>query len=428
MIAATAMCAAAATEVAAQDGSTGCVSGDATVCNTQTYQGDVIASLNLNVTIDNVTVEVVPTDGGSYEVTDGQITAAASAAGNTLLTGVQNGALAVRSTQTLSGNVGASTTMILNGDTQGAVNSTTQANGNYVAGVAENGELDVDLVQTVTGGEITAQSSIPGGTARLLQGAVVGVAASANTTALGGSGSGLTGVVTQTSDASVRAGNLAETQYLPATSVFDSQALGNAVAVTSDAASNQNLSIVQRSTGDVVEATTSANAGNAWDLAGRATAAGNQAVMVNQGGSVVVGTNQTNASQINSTAIVTAYDFGAVSAAAQGSGNAVSAGNNDRYLEIDNTQINSGGVEVQASFSGANGYDAYVSADAVGNSVTGYACSTCEGVLNATNVQTNSGNVTATANTAVYGSGRAVITGTNAVGNAATFYVSRPGQ
>ena len=428
MIAATAMCAAAATEAAAQDGSAGCAPGDDTVCNTQTHQGDVIATLDLNVTIDNVTVEVEPTDGGVIETTDGQITATASAAGNALLTGTQNGALAVRSTQTLGGDVGAAMTMALNGDTQGAVNATTQANGNYLAGVAEDGALDVDAVQIVTGGEITANATIPGGTARLLRGAVVGVAASANTTALAGTGSGLSGAIGQTSDASVRAGNLAETQYIPATAAFDSQALGNAVAVNSAAASYQNLSVVQRSTGDVVEATTSANAGNAWDLAGRATAAGNQTAMANQGGSVVVATDQDNRSQINATAIVTAYDFGVVTASAQGSGNAVSIGNNDRYVEIDNAQINSGGVEVQASASGTNGYDAYVSANAVGNSVTGYACSTCEGVLNATNVQSNAGDVTATANTVVSTSGRSVITGTSAVGNAATFYVSRPGS
>jgi hypothetical protein len=103
-----------------------------------------------------------------------------------------------------------------------------------------------------------------------------------------------------------------------------------------------------------------------------------------------------------------------------------SAGNNDRYLKIDNSQLNTGGVEVQAVMAGTNGYDAYVSADAVGNAVTGYACSECSGTLTATNVQTNSGNVSATASTTVRGANRAVITGVNAVGNAATFYVSRP--
>ena len=124
---------------------------------------------------------------------------------------------------------------------------------------------------------------------------------------------------------------------------------------------------------------------------------------------------------------VTSYDFGAATSNAYGTGNEVSIGNNDRYLEIDNSQVNSGGVEVASTFEGTNGYDAYVAAEAVGNSVTGYACSACDGTMDVTNAQTNSGNVSATASTTIRGSGRAVATGANAVGNTATFYVSRPG-
>ncbi len=252
--------------------------------------------------------------------------------------------------------------------------------------------------------------------------------ANANTTVLGGTGASVTGSVNQSSEASVRSSNLAETQYIPATAVFSSQASANLAAATTDAASNQNLSVRQRSTGGIVEADVSANAGNAWDLAGRANAVANQAAFANQGGSLVVVTDQDNASAIRSTAIVTAFDFGAATAHAQGVANAVTAGNNDIYVEIDNTQMNSGGVDVSASFTGTTGYDAYVGADATGNSVTGYACADCEGVLIATNAQTNHGGVSATANTTVNGSGRAVITGSNAVGNAATFYVARPGS
>ena len=403
MIAATAMCAAAATEAAAQDGSL--------VLNNQLQLGDVISGQTLNV--------VGATD---------QVTAANATTGNSVSGSVENDSIDFQSTQTMSGDARATKTLNLGGDTQGPVNVAVQSTGNYLAAGAYDADLAVDATQTVTGGEITANAVIPGGTARLIEGGAVTVSAAGNNAALGGTGANLTGSVTQASDASIRAGNLAETQYIPATGVFTSQALGNAVAVSTSEASSQNLAIVQRSTGDVVEASTSANAGNAWDLAGRANASANQAVLTNQGGSVVVRSDQNNASLVRADAVGTAYDFGAATVYAQGAANAVSAGNNDRYLEIDNSQINSGGVEVQATFSGTNGYDAYVSADAVGNSVTGYACSTCEGVLNATNVQSNAGNVTATANTAVYGSGRAVITGTNAVGNAATFYVSRPGQ
>ena len=102
------------------------------------------------------------------------------------------------------------------------------------------------------------------------------------------------------------------------------------------------------------------------------------------------------------------------------------AGNNDIYLKLDNTQLNTGGVEATATYVGVNGYDTYVGADAVGNAVTGYGCSKCGGDVNITNNQTNTGNVTATTN-ATIGAGRTAVVGANAVGNTATFYVSRPG-
>ena len=102
------------------------------------------------------------------------------------------------------------------------------------------------------------------------------------------------------------------------------------------------------------------------------------------------------------------------------------AGNNDIYLKLDNTQLNSGGVEAVATFQGNAGYDAYVGADAIGNAVSGSVCSQCGGEVNVTNNQVNNGDVSAVVNIGV-GSGRAVVAGANAAGNSATFYVSRPG-
>jgi len=406
MIAATAMCAAAATEVAAQ------TSGqDATIIrNNQLQSVDVTSDLVLNV-----------------EGATDQITGSNSAYGNRLSGAVQNGTLQLGSRQTMRGDSLATTT-IAGRETEGAVNVVTQAGGNYLAAGAYGASASVEATQTVEAGEITAGSSLTGGTARLLEGGSIGTSAIANRTDLGGTGAVVIGTVTQSSDASVRASNLVETQYIPASADVSAQATGNAVAANSTGASSQNLGVRQTSTGTVVTADASANAGNAWDLAGRANAAANQAVLTNQGGAMISRFDQTNGSAVSATARVTAYDFGAAVVSASGAGNLASAGNNDRYLKLDNTQLNTGGVEVQATMIGTNGYDAYVGADAVGNSVTGYACSECSGTLTATNVQNNSGNVSATANTSVVGANRAVITGVNAVGNSATFYVSRPGS
>jgi hypothetical protein len=405
MLAATAMCAAAATEVAAQDAPGGLV------LNNQLQLGDVISGQTLNV-----------------EGATDQVTVSNAATGNSLSGATVGVNLDVRNVQTMNGNTRATTEIAPTGDTSAIINATTQSTGNALAGGAYGGDFAIDSDQTVGPSEITASTAIRGGTARLLSGANVTAVATGNAAALAGNVGVISGAVHQVSDASVRAENLAETQYIPATAVFGAQAIGNAAAVNGEDQSGQSIYIGQRSTGDAVTANTSANAGNGWDLTGASVATANQAVIANRGGSVVARTQQENFSQVASAAVTTAYDYGRAVASAEGTGNAASVGNNDKYLELDNSQINSGGVEVQASFAGAQGYDAYVSANAAGNSVTGYACAECQATLNATNNQTNDGVVSASANATITGANRNVIIGSNAVGNSATFYVSRPGQ
>jgi len=403
MIAATALCAAAATEAAAQDGTI--------VLNQQLQLGDVFAGQTLNV-VDS----------------QDQVTVRTSAQGNSASGAVQNDSITVQSDQDMRGDAVAATDLTLGGDTWGEVNATTQAGGNYLAVSAYDATLTLDATQSNTGGLVSATTEVGDSSARLHAGAAVGASAISNTVALYGEGSFVSGTIDQSSSAVVRSFGRIESQYIPAGASVTSQAIVNAVAVNSGQTSGQDLSIGQRSTGDFIEAEASANAGNAWDLAARARATANQAVLYNEGGSVVTASDQQNSSFVRASALTTAYDYGRAEAYARGAANELSVGNNDIYVEIDNTQFNAGGVDVTATFSGTNGYDVSVGADAVGNSVTGYACSTCEGYLEARNVQTNSGDVSAVANTTVAGSNRSVITGANAVGNSASFYVSRPGN
>ena len=403
-IAATALCAAAATEAAAQT-----PPDDSVVLNQQLQLGDVFSHQTLNVV-------------DAQE----QVTVSTSAQGNSASGAVENGSITLQSDQDMRGDAVATTDMTFGGDTWGVVNATTQAQGNYLAVSAYDADLTVDATQSNSGGLVSATSQLGDDDARLLGGAYINASAISNTVAMYGEGSSVGGTIDQSSTATVRAYNRIETQYIPAEAVIDSQAIVNAVQVTSGQTSGQNLSIIQSSTGDLVEAESSANSGNAWDLAGRARAAANQAVLYNEGGSVVAASSQDNTAFVRAAATTTAYDYGRAEAHARGAANELSVGNNDIYVEIDNSQFNSGGVAVTATFSGTNGYDVYVGADAVGNSVTGYACSECEGYLEARNSQTNGGDVSAAADTTVAGSTRAVITGANAVGNSASFYVSRP--
>lgn len=398
------MCVAAATEVAAQT-----PPDDSLVLNQQLQLGDVFSHQTLNVV-------------DAQE----QVTVSTSAQGNSASGAVENGSITLQSDQDMRGDSVAATEMTVGGDTSGVVNATTQAQGNYLAVSAYNSDLTVDATQSNTGDLVSATSQLGDDDARLLGGAYVNASAISNTVAMYGESSFVQGTIDQSSSATVRAYNRIETQYIPAEAVVDSQAIVNAVQVTSGQTSGQNLAIVQTSTGDFVEAESSANSGNAWDLAGRARATANQAVLYNEGGSLVADSRQDNTAFVRAAATTTAYDYGRAEAHARGAANELSVGNNDIYVEIDNSQFNSGGVDVAATFSGTNGYDVYVGADAVGNSVTGYSCSDCGGYLEARNSQTNSGDVSATADTTVAGSTRSVVTGANSVGNSATFHVSRP--
>jgi hypothetical protein len=403
MIAATALCAAAGTEAAAQDGTI--------VLNQQLQLGDVFAGQTLNV-VDS----------------QDQVTVQTSAQGNSASGAVENDSITVQSEQDMRGDAVATTDITLGGNTWGAVNATTQAGGNYLAVSAYDAALTLGATQSNTGDLVSATTEIGDSSARLHAGASVGASAISNTVALYGEGSFVSGTIDQSSSAVVRSFGRIESQYIPDEASVTSQAIVNAVAVNSGQTSGQDLSIVQRSTAAFIESEASANAGNAWDLAARARATANQAVLYNEGGSVVNATDQQNGSFVRASALTTAYDYGRAEAYARGAANELSVGNNDIFVQIDNTQFNAGGVDVTATFSGTNGYDVSVGADAVGNSVTGYACSDCAGYLQASNVQTNSGNVSAVANTTVAGSHRSVITGANAVGNSANFYVSRPGD
>ena len=400
------MCAAAVTEVAAQD--------RGLVLNQQLQLGDVVAGQTLNV------VDV-----------SAQVTVSNAAQGNSLIGGIDGQDSDVVSSQVMGGDARAETSLTLGGETTGLVTAVTQARGNYLAGTANNAQMALDATQSVSG-DVTASTALTGQDAQLVGGGQIAAAAIGNTVALAGSGSeagraSLTGSIDQSATGVVRATNTASPRFVREPADFSTQAIANAVQATSTPNANQALEVRQRSLGAIVEADTGVYAGNGWNLAARAHAGGNQAVFYNQGGSLVPTTDQANSAFIRSEAELSSYDFGKATAAATAVANEVTVGNNDIYVDIDNTQVNSGGVEATGSFVGEKGYDAYVGANAAGNSVTGYACAECVGDLNARNVQTNSGNVSAVANTTINGSGRNVIAGANAVGNTATFYVTRTG-
>ena len=254
----------------------------------------------------------------------------------------------------------------------------------------------------------------------------VATTAAANHIALSGSSASITGALDQSAQTPVLAETVADVQYIPAPAEFSAHAAANLVQASTDGASHQDLTVRQANAPSTIEARTDVYVDNAWNLAARAGAGGNRIVLSNAGGSLVATTDQTNQGRIRAVAQAQTNLQGQTTVAARAVANETVAGNQDIYLELDNTQLNTGGVEATATYTGVSGYDAYVGAEAVGNSVTGYACSQCGGEVHVTNSQTNDANVTATTS-ATIGAGRAAVVGATAVGNSATFYVSRPG-
>ncbi len=218
------LCAAAATEAAAQDGTI--------VLNQQLQLGDIFAGQTLNVvdSQDQVTVET-------------------SAQGNSASGAVYNDAITVQSDQTMEGDAVATTDITLGGDTYGAVNVTSRAGGNYLTASAYDATLTLDATQSTDDGLISATTEIGDSSARLHAGAAVGASAISNTVAVYGQTSVVGGTIDQSSSAIVRSFSRIESQYIPDAASVTSQAIVNAIAVNSDNTSGQNLGLSQRSFG-----------------------------------------------------------------------------------------------------------------------------------------------------------------------------------
>jgi hypothetical protein len=383
-----------------------------TVQNTQVQAGDTTASQTLNV----------------VDVTD-STTGVTTATGNSISAAVQTGSLDVQSTQSVNGNIAASTTLNVVTNAGAQTSLTTAATGNASdSGSYAGGALTGTISQTTAAASnITADSSIAASAART-------GAASVDTQAIGNShgiavqDTSATMTVTQSSAALTQATGGAELMYTPGTASFSTAAVTNNVTAVGTGNASQTLAIHQTMTGARTQAAEFDDAGNAQTIAGQATATVNNIAVTNENGPLNVTDTQSNTSYTRAQAVVTSYEFGAGTASAYGVGNSVLVGNSGQSMSLDNTQSNTGGgIEAIASFTGNNGFDAASSATAMGNAVTAYACSNCGGVMTVRNTQTSGADVSASSSTTVTAGNRSVTGSATAVGNNATFYVSKPG-
>ena len=384
--------------------------------NGQVQLGDVLSTQTLDV-----------------DAVSDQTTAETSATGNAYSAAVQAGDVNVQSTQSMQGNAGATATLNVTTDAGLQVSMTTEGTGNTAeADTLGGGALTGTFRQDTGPVSITSESQINADAAQAGD-LTVSTNAIANTQGLGAIGGTVDGTVTQTSQALTQSNSGAILQVASGTATFSALAVSNNVTATGTDGSSQTINVNQSMTGARTQAAQFLAVGEAQTLVNAATATGNNVSATNEGGELNVTAVQDNESYLRVQAETTAYQFGLSSTVATGVGNSVMAGETSGDVNVDNTQTNGGaGIQVSAASAGTDGYDLSSSATAMGNAVTGFACSLCGGRMTVTNSQTNSTDVSATSSLSLGagtgGSARSATGVATAVGNSATFYVSHPGS
>lgn len=384
---------------------------DASVINNQIQLGDLFSTQTLNV----VTV-------------DEGVGAETAATGNSVLAGADGVDMAITSNQTMAGSAQAVTTVNATTSMGESSQINTTAIGNTADASVTQATMTGVLTQIATASpSVTAQGYVEAETA---EAGDLGVATSAisNSVSLTLT-NGAAGVrVNQSSAADVLADGGAVVQYVSGTADVSGVAAGNSVALVGTDASAARIATSQTNTGALVQASQFTAYGNAQSAYTTATAAGNVVGAANEGPLLDVTSNQYNEAYVRAQAEGSAYQFGEGAATAYAAGNSVLAGNTGEAVVLDNVQLNTGGgVEAIASFTGTEGYDGYSRATAVGNDATAYSCSSCTGTMSVNNAQTNGADVGATSTTSVT-AGRLINSTSTAIGNNASFYVTRPGN
>lgn len=383
-----------------------------TVINNQIQLGDMFGTDTLNV----VTVQ----EGVSAETTVN---------GNAVQAAVVGTDMAITSNQTMVGSAVATTTVNASGGLGASSQINTTASGNVADIQATQGTVTGVVTQIATFSEnVTAQGFVEAATATAGD---LGVATTAvsNSAAIGLTNAAAGVRVNQSSAADVLADGGATVQYVSGTAAVAGVAAGNSIALVGTDSSAARIATSQSNTSGLVQASQFTAYGNAQTASTSANASGNILAAVNQGPLLDVNANQYNEAYVRAQAEGSSYLYGTGLATAYAAGNSVLAGNSGEAIVLENVQVNTGGgVEAIASFSGQDGYDSVVRATAVGNDATAYSCSSCSGSMTINNRQTNGSDVGATGTTTVNGSARSVNTATTAIGNSATFYVTRPGS
>lgn len=382
-----------------------------TALNNQVQLGDVFSQQTLNV----------------VEVTE-QTSADTSATGNAFEGSTSLNDLDVRSNQTASGAVTGNTLVNVAGNSGATVALSTAATGNSAGGTVYGGTLTGVYNQNTGPTTISSVSHIeaPDGQA----GNVDTISQAVGNSQAFGLSYGSAGLRTnQTNEATVTSDGGGVYGYVSGSANFSAVTSANDVTMSNDNGSAARMISTQTNNADRTQASQFTAFGNVQDTTTSATVAGNNINAYNQGYLLDITSQQTNNAYVRAQGSSSAYQFGSATASAYGVGNALAAGDVGGEVILDTTQINDGGgIEATAEFTGTDGYDGIATSTAMGNSISGYSCSDCSGRMTVANSQTNYSDVGAQSVSTITATGRSATGVSKAVGNNATYYVSRPGE
>ncbi|HRP10540.1 MAG TPA: holdfast anchor protein HfaD [Terricaulis sp.] len=360
----------------------------------------------------------------SVEVGEAQDVGASAIAGGNAVTAVNIGVDAVRTnSQTMAGATQARAEAEV-WDAPGVVTISAAAVNNGATAQAQGGDLEIRSTQS-NSGDAGATANLQSGYAGY---GTASASASGNVGAVSAENSEIRAISTQTSSGAVSASS--EADY-DAADVGAGAAIASAnnVTVAGDTATVL-TDTTQRASGAGVDARSDVYVGYANDAASNATANANAITIDNQWGYVNARADQQSSANVQADSYVTlGGDFtGYASAGAYGVGNSFNVSNVGSDTDLDVTQANSGDVSANAAMIGQGGDIAVASAAAYGNSMSAALCAYCDTnmpEMHGAGSQVNDGAVNASARV-VAPSARVVGASATAIGNAATFQTTGP--
>jgi hypothetical protein len=377
---------------------------DNSVINGQLQMGDVLSGQTLNV----------------ESASDG-VSADTVAVGNIVSATGQNAHLNFQSDQAVKAHVEAATDVTVTGDAGPYFATTASATGNSATAGTCCALTDGSSLQTIEAGAVVAGDAVSrsGGSA----GVSIDASAVGNTTGWEQSNGSVSTWTGQTNSGLTTATNTGVITASTGAIALSATAVANNVTVDADGAATD-IGLQQISDGEGTSAVIDVAIGSGTDIQGMASGVGNNVDAQNRSPDASMNAAQSNAAPVSAYTNLNVTSWtGDANAVAYGVGNSVVLANNGPRAGLWSDQNSSGEVNANASFTGGTGANVFASSTAMGNAVSGYACSACGGEIDAINNQVGSSRVRANTAVTITGRARSVVGQANAVGNSATYEV-----